>query len=228
VGTAVSTVNTVCWGHGQYVICVASLLSPDAGPLSRPADKSLADWLMDARASKHHAADLQAGHRLLTQRLLQLVVRAGGGGNGLAASYAQQYLAGHAAACRDMQALEQLVCSCGFLADVFRAGHGSKLVGDLAGLGHEGMPQAVTDGQRWLLAEQAALNGLQGEVTAKAVAWNAVRACPQGSPVLLAARQEFCVRAATAAGQQPWDCRQVLGGHKSWGALRSALAVGGC
>jgi hypothetical protein len=196
--------------------------------MCRPADKSLADWLMDASASKHYAADLQAGHRHLTQRLTQLVVKAPSGGSGLAAAYAQQYLAQHAAACGDMPALEQLVTAFGFLADVFRAGHGSKLVSDVAGLGLEGVPELVRDAQRWLLAEQAELSSRAGnDGAAKAFAWTVVQTSPQGSPLLLAARQEVYVKAAIAAGQEPWDCTRVLGGKEEWGALWTVLKVGG-
>jgi hypothetical protein len=197
-----------------------------------PADKSLADWLMDSGASQRHAADLQAGHRFLTQQLLQLVVRAqGGSGNGLAAAYVQQYLAQHAVACGDVPALEELVTSFGFLADVFRVGHGSKLVGDLASAALDGASftssELLRDAQRWLLAEQAALTGLGPKATSKAVVQSALKACPQGGPLQAAARREIYVRAALAAGQQPWDCRLVLGRvARAWGQLVSTLKVG--
>ncbi len=192
-----------------------------------PADKSLADWLMDARLSQRYAADLQAGHRHLTQHLVRLVLKAPRSGSGLAAAYAQQYLAQHAAACRDVRALEQMATAFGFLADVVKAGHLSKLVADVAGVGQEGVSELVRDAQRWLLAEQAVLGSLTGmDATAKAVAWNAVQACPQDSPVQLAARQEVYVKAAAAAGLQPWDCTRVLPVKKDWGALWSVLKVG--
>ena len=157
-----------------------------------------------------------------------MVIRAEGGGNGLAASYAYQYLAGHAAACEDVQALEQLVVGFGFLANVFKAGHGSALVRDVASMGVKGASALVKDAQRWLLAQQAALNGLGAGASAKAVAWTVVQSCPQGSPVLSAARQEFYVRSALASGQQPWDCRLVLGGKQRWGAIWSVLQVWAC